>query len=123
MEVGATCKWWDRWGESYLHDGYEKMFVLFFSDKARCLTDKQVENMTTWTEEEKQRHKDEDRSTGRMEIRLFDHCYANGEKNKGFLNVGKGNEGLPKAKPSWSVVYVARKKKGSLLERLERLIE
>ena len=118
MEVGATCKWWGRWEESYLHNSYEKMFVLFFSDKASCLTDKQVENMTTWTEEEKQRHKDEDRSTGRMEIRLFDHCYANGEKKKGFLNVGKGNEGLPKARPSWSVVDVARKKEGSLWERL-----
>lgn len=118
MEVGATCKWWDRWWESYFHDGYETMFILFFSDKARCLTDKQVENMTTWTEEEKQRHKDEDTASGRMEIRVFDHCYDSGEEKKGFLNKGKGNEGLPKARPNWSVVYCARKKEGSLWERL-----
>lgn len=116
MEVGATCNWWIR-VEDYLRDGYEEMFVLFFSDQARCLTDKQVEDMT-WTEEEKQQYKNENTSSGRMEIRVFDQCYDNGEDKKGFLNKGKGNEGLPKARPSWSVVYVARKKKGSLWERL-----
>ena len=121
LEVGCTTNWPNRWTDKeidgYLHFGYEKMYILFFSDRARCLSDQQLAQLKSWSPEEIQEYKDTDRANGRMEIRLFDLADEHGERRRGFLNTGRGNEGLPKAKPSWCVTYVAVKKKGTLWER------
>ena len=77
--MGATADWVFRWnapGMGYKHQGYVKMYILFFSNHLRCKTDG-------------------DHSSGRLEMRLFELLDNHGEREAGrFLNKGKGNEGL-----------------------------
>lgn len=107
--MGCTADWVHRWNSKaiggYKHYGYEKMFILFFSDRCNCKGDAELEVMFPDTEE-RQRYKDGDRSNGRLEKRLFSLCDDYGENRRGFLNVGTGSEGLANGKV-WSVTYVA----------------
>ena len=107
--MGCTADWVHRWNckaiGGYKHYGYEKMFILFFSDRCNCKGDAELEKMFP-DAEERQRYKDGDRANGRMEKRLFSLCDDYGEHRRGFLNVGTGSEGLPNGKV-WGVTYVA----------------
>ena len=121
--MGCSVDWVHRWNNKaingYKHCGFEKMFILFFSDRCNCKTDAELEVMFP-DAEERQRYKDGDRSNGRMEKRLFFLCDDYGENRHGFLNVGTGSEGLPNGKV-WGVTYVAVMKEES--EDLESDVE
>ena len=98
VEVGATADWVYRWnapGIGYKHQGFVKMYILFFSDRLRCkMTDGELK-MRFPDPEDRHRYKDQDRSSGRLEMRLFELLVDHGEREVGgFLNKGKGNEGL-----------------------------
>ena len=107
--MGCTTDWVHRWNNKaiggYKHYGFEKMFILFFSDRCNCKGDAELEKMFP-DAEERQRYKDGDRSNGRLEKRLFFLCDDYGENRNGFLNVGTGSEGLPNGKV-WGVTYLA----------------
>ena len=114
--MGCTADWWHRWHskaiQGYKHHDYEKMYILFFSDRCNCKGDKELERMFP-DAEERQQYKDTDRSNGRLEKRLFSMLRDNGEGRRGFLNVGDGSEGLANG-PVWGTTYLAVKKKEGL---------
>ena len=97
FKVGCTADIMTRWHEKaiggYKHEGYEKMYILFLTDRGRCRSDQDLEREIK-NPVERQRFKDKDRAAGRMEIRLFDLLRENGYGQRGFLNKGKGGEGL-----------------------------
>ena len=117
-KVGCTADVMTRWYEKaiggYIHEGYERMYILFLSDRGRCKSDKTLEREMK-NPVERQRYKDKDRAAARMEIRLFDLLRKNGEGERGFLNKGLGGEGMTTDR--WYVVYVSVREKGTMLDR------
>ena len=118
FKVGCTAdimtRWYDKARGGYIHEGYERMYILFLTDRGRCKSDKALEREIT-NPVERQRFKDKDRAAGRMEIRLFDLLRENGHGERGFLNKGLGGEGL--TEHGWYVVYVSVREEGTVLDR------
>ena len=118
-KVGCTADFIHRWYEKaiggYIHDGYERMYILWLTDRGRCKNDKTLE-IEIPNPVDRQHYKDKDRSAGRMENRLFHLLREHGEGERGFLNAGEGGEGLAKDN-RWTFVYPSVKPKGTMLDR------
>jgi hypothetical protein len=117
-KVGCTADFMTRWYQKaiggYVHEGYERMYILFLTNRGRCKSDKALETEIP-NPVERKRYKDHDRSAGRMEIRLFDLLRENGEGERGFLNKGRGSEGLTLYE--WYMVYVSVREADTMLDR------
>jgi hypothetical protein len=118
-KVGCTADFIHRWYEKaiggYIHDGYERMYILWLTDRGRCKNDKTLE-IEIPNPVDRQHYKDKDRSAGRMENRLFHLLREHGEGERGFLNAGEGGEGLAKEN-RWTFVYLSVKREGTMLDR------